>query len=150
VIPIRVPPLRERPEDIRPLVEHFVKQFAREQLPAEDLHARAIERLARTPGAATCASCKNTIERLLIMVEGDEIRPEQLSDVLRRRRRRARPRREAAARSQDFKASAERASWCRSCARTAGTSRPPAAPSARRARTSTRSSSSTDHAGEGR
>src|SRR3990170_6148157 len=27
VLPIRVPPLRERPEDVLPLVEHFVKQF---------------------------------------------------------------------------------------------------------------------------
>jgi DNA-binding NtrC family response regulator len=30
VVPIRVPPLRERPEDIRPLVAHFVRRYAEE------------------------------------------------------------------------------------------------------------------------
>ena len=58
VLPIRVPPLRERPEDMPPLVDHFVRQFCSENnfrpktfAPAGDGGAAPA-----TPGAATCAS----------------------------------------------------------------------------------------------
>jgi two-component system nitrogen regulation response regulator NtrX len=51
---------------------------------------------------------RNTIERLLIMAEGDEIGPAQLSDVLRRAPEGGSAAPEPAASLQDFKAGAER------------------------------------------
>ena len=122
VLPIRVPAAaraaggRAAPRRaLRPAV------LRREQLQAEGVHARRRwRRCAGTRGAATCASCSNAIERLLIMVEGDEIGPEHLADVLRRPARLGRGRggRVGArrvqsgvrpARSRDFKEGAERA-----------------------------------------
>jgi two-component system nitrogen regulation response regulator NtrX len=79
VIPIFVPPLRDRAEDIPRLAEHFMAEFARE-------YGRRPKRL--DPGAATglrsyrwpgnVRELRNTIERLMIMVPGDVI---TLSDL---------------------------------------------------------------------
>jgi len=112
VIPVPVPPLRERPEDIPPLVRHFVKQFSAENnFKPKTLAPAAVEVLKRHTWRGNVRELKNTIERLLIMVEGDEIKPEHLDDVLRRPGSAgdaaAPP--EALGSLQDFKASAERA-----------------------------------------
>jgi two-component system nitrogen regulation response regulator NtrX len=85
VLPIRVPPLRERPEDILPLAEHFVRQFCAENnFKAKTFTPEALEALQRHPWRGNARELKNVIERLLIMVEGDEVRPEHLAEVLRR------------------------------------------------------------------
>jgi two-component system nitrogen regulation response regulator NtrX len=85
VLPIRVPPLRERPEDLTPLVEHFVRQFCAENnFRSKSFGAPAMEALRRHPWRGNVRELKNAIERLLIMVEDDEIRPEHLDEVLRR------------------------------------------------------------------
>ena len=85
VIPIRVPPLRERTEDIPPLVEHFLAQFAAENnIRRKTVTPEAMAVLKRHPWRGNVRELKNTIERLLIMVPQDEIGPEQLADVLRR------------------------------------------------------------------
>jgi two-component system nitrogen regulation response regulator NtrX len=85
VIPIRVPPLRERAEDIPPLVEHFLAQFAAENnIRRKTLTPEAMAVLKRNPWRGNVRELKNTIERLLIMVPQDEIGPDQLADVLRR------------------------------------------------------------------
>jgi two-component system nitrogen regulation response regulator NtrX len=109
VLPIRVPPLRERPEDVPPLVEHFVQQFCAENNFHPKTFAPAtIEALKRHPWRGNARELKNTVERLLIMVEDEEVRPEHLAEVLRR------PPDEtsalgAATTLRDFKESAERA-----------------------------------------
>src|SRR4051812_10511230 len=74
VIPIFVPPLRDRREDIPLLAEHFMAELARE-------YGRRVKRL--DPGAATglrsyrwpgnVRELRNVIERLMIMVPGDTI-----------------------------------------------------------------------------
>ncbi len=85
VLPIRVPPLRERPEDIAPLVEHFVRQFCAENnFRPKAFAPSAMDALCRHPWRGNVRELKNAIERLLIMVESEEIRPEHLSEVLRR------------------------------------------------------------------
>jgi two-component system nitrogen regulation response regulator NtrX len=84
VIPIRVPPLRERTEDIEPLVEHFVARFAAENnFRRKSFSPAAMEALRHHPWRGNVRELRNTLERLLIMVEGDEIRPEHLGEVLR-------------------------------------------------------------------
>jgi two-component system nitrogen regulation response regulator NtrX len=109
VVPIPVPPLRERTEDIPPLVEHFVAQFrAENNVGAKTFSPAAVEALRGHPWRGNVRELKNAVERLLIMVEGDEIRPEHVAGVLRR------PTDDAAslgsaATLRDFKESAERA-----------------------------------------
>ena len=74
--------------------------------------AAAVEALKRHTWRGNARELKNTIERLLIMVEGDEIKPEHLADVLRRPGSAgdaAAPTGEPAGSLQDFKATAERA-----------------------------------------
>jgi two-component system nitrogen regulation response regulator NtrX len=107
VIPVRVPPLRERPQDIPVLVEHFVKQFSEENnFKPRSFTAAALEALQRHPWRGNVRELKNAIERLLIMAEGEEIGPEQLGEVLRRPGDAPAP---AAGTLRDFKESAERA-----------------------------------------
>jgi two-component system, NtrC family, nitrogen regulation response regulator NtrX len=85
VIPVRVPPLRERAEDLPVLVQHFVKQFCAENnFRSRAFSPAAIEALKRHAWRGNVRELKNAVERLLIMAEGDEIRPEHLADVLRR------------------------------------------------------------------
>jgi two-component system, NtrC family, nitrogen regulation response regulator NtrX len=109
VIPIQVPPLRERPEDIPPLVKHFVNQFANENnVRRKTFTAAAVESMRRHPWRGNARELKNTVERLLIMVEGDEIRPEHLGEVLRRPADSPAAPAENPGSLQDFKASTER------------------------------------------
>jgi two-component system nitrogen regulation response regulator NtrX len=108
VIPIRVPPLRERPEDVPVLVQHFVRQFSADNnFRPKTFSAPAIEALKRHAWRGNVRELKNVVERLLIMAEGDEIRPEHLFDVLRRPAESG-PAPEAAGSLRDFKEAAER------------------------------------------
>ena len=107
VIPIRVPALRERAEDVPALLRHFVRQFCQENNSKPRTFApEAVEALRRHPWRGNLRELKNTVERLLIMVEDDEIRPEHLGDVLRRE---ASGPQETASSLKGFKESAERA-----------------------------------------
>jgi two-component system, NtrC family, nitrogen regulation response regulator NtrX len=74
VIPIFVPPLRERIEDIPRLADHFLAEFSREygrRLKTFDADARAVLERYGWPG--NVRELRNVIERLVIMVPGDAI-----------------------------------------------------------------------------
>jgi two-component system nitrogen regulation response regulator NtrX len=74
VIPIFVPPLRERHEDIPLLAEHFMAEFAREYgRRLKNFDATAISVLQRYPWPGNVRELRNVIERLMIMVPGDSI-----------------------------------------------------------------------------
>jgi two-component system nitrogen regulation response regulator NtrX len=110
VIPIRVPPLRERTEDIPPLVQHFVKQFCGENnFRPKAFSAEAMEALKRHPWRGNVRELRNTVERLMIMVGEEEIRPEHLAEVLRRPEGASASAPDTAGSLRDFKESAERA-----------------------------------------
>ena len=80
VIPVRVPALRERPEDIAVLVEHFAGQLRAEgDVRAARLHPRGARGARPHAWRGNVRELKNAVERLLIMVEGDEMRPEHLA-----------------------------------------------------------------------
>ena len=79
VVPVLVPPLRERVADIPPLVEHFVARFCRELgRPTARLHPVALERLQGYRWPGNVRELRNVIERVLLLEADDEIRPEHL------------------------------------------------------------------------
>ena len=71
VFPVRVPALRERPEDIPLLVRHFVQQFSRrlgktiDAIPGESMSA-----LTRYPWPGNIRELQNVIERAVILTNG--------------------------------------------------------------------------------
>jgi two-component system nitrogen regulation response regulator NtrX len=74
VIPIYVPPLRERGEDIRLLAEHFMAGFAREYgRRPKSFEPPAVALLRRYAWPGNVRELRNVIERLMIMVPGEAI-----------------------------------------------------------------------------
>lgn len=73
VIPIVVPPLRDRREDIPALVKHFSDLFAEEGGRARRFTPGAIDLLQRYPWRGNVRELKNTVERALIMARGEQI-----------------------------------------------------------------------------
>jgi formate hydrogenlyase transcriptional activator len=75
VFPVRVPPLRERPEDIPLLVRHFVQQFSRranrhiDTIPSESMSA-----LLRYHWPGNIRELQNVIERAVILTTGSTLR----------------------------------------------------------------------------
>ncbi len=108
VIPVRVPPLRERTEDIPVLVQHFVQEFSvANNFRSKAISPAAMEALKRHPWRGNVRELRNTIERLMIMVEGETVEPDDLSEVLRKPGG-ASGAPDAAGSLRDFKESAER------------------------------------------
>ena len=84
VIPIRVPPLRDRREDIPALVKHFVDLFSRENNRRPQRFTQsALEFMQKARWKGNVRELKNTVERLLIMTPGDSIDVDDLRDVVR-------------------------------------------------------------------
>ena len=80
VIPIFVPPLRDRPDDIPLLAQHFMTELSREygRRPKQfEAGAAAGLRSCRWPG--NVRELRNVVERMMIMVPGDTIRLSDLS-----------------------------------------------------------------------
>ena len=84
VIPIKVPPLRDRREDIPALVRHFADLFGRENnRRAQRFTAAALELMQKARWKGNVRELRNTVERLLIMTPGDSIDVDDLRDVVR-------------------------------------------------------------------
>ena len=84
VIPIHVPPLRERPEDVPALVRHFLDLSARENnLRPKRVSEAAIAALQRFRWRGNIRELRNTIERLVIMTPGDVIEVGDLPSLVR-------------------------------------------------------------------
>jgi DNA-binding NtrC family response regulator len=74
VIPIRVPPLRERVGDIPLLVAHFLQEFSKKKKkPPKRLSPKAMELLNRYPWPGNVRELENLVERLVILTEGDVV-----------------------------------------------------------------------------
>jgi two-component system nitrogen regulation response regulator NtrX len=84
VIPIFVPPLRDRIEDVAVLVRHFAELFNRESgLKPRRFTPAAIELLQQHRWRGNIRELRNTVERLLIMSRSDVIDADDLRDVIR-------------------------------------------------------------------
>ena len=112
VVPIQVPALRERREDIPMLVTHFSEGMAaREGSIARAFSDAAMERLKALTWPGNVRELRNTVERLLILSDGSEITPDNVDSLTISRARSADPGREllALGNFSTFKEEAERA-----------------------------------------
>ncbi len=85
VVDIRLPPLRERPADILPLVEHFLQLYARRlQIPVPDVTPQARNALLHYAWPGNIRELENVIHVALLIATDRVIRPEhlRLSSVL--------------------------------------------------------------------
>lgn len=83
VVPLRIPPLRERTEDVPALVEHALRRLRkRHGLPAPRLTDDAIEGLRRYPWPGNVRELLNLIERLAILHAGETVSATQVGRVL--------------------------------------------------------------------
>jgi DNA-binding NtrC family response regulator len=95
VVPIVIPPLRERPEDVAPLAEYFAGQLARElRREVPNLTPATIRVLEAYDWPGNVRELRNVLERALILEETTELSPEHLPAELRATERR--PNRDAA------------------------------------------------------
>jgi two-component system, NtrC family, response regulator HydG len=78
VIPLALPPLRERREDIPALAEHFLRRFGDKQHRPLSLTANAVERLLRYPWPGNVRELENAMERTAILARNDLIGPDEL------------------------------------------------------------------------
>jgi two-component system nitrogen regulation response regulator NtrX len=84
VIPIYVPPLRERPEDIPLLVRHFADLFARENnFRPKRVTPAAMDLLQRHRWKGNIRELRNTVERLIIMTPTDALDVADLPEAVR-------------------------------------------------------------------
>ena len=73
VVPLRLPPLRERVEDIPDLVRHFLRKAEDEGLPHKTLDSEALDMLRRHRWPGNVRELENLIRRLAVLQSGDTI-----------------------------------------------------------------------------
>ncbi len=74
VVPVRLPPLRERREDIPELVSHFLARFAAERrMPSPSISAEAMAALQAHEWPGNVRQLRNIIERTIILAPGDRV-----------------------------------------------------------------------------
>jgi Nif-specific regulatory protein len=78
VIPIFLPSLRERPEDIPPLIEHFLARFNRENGKNVRISRDVYETLLRFPWPGNIRELQHAIEHAVVMAAGSEARDTDL------------------------------------------------------------------------
>jgi DNA-binding NtrC family response regulator len=78
-VEIRLPPLRERRDDVPALAAYFLRRYAvRYRKPAATVAPDAMEALLRHPWPGNVRELDHTIERAVLLAEGNEIRPRDL------------------------------------------------------------------------
>lgn len=84
VLPLHIPPLRERVEDIPIFVEHFIGEFSRESgRPLKTVSPETMTMLKNYSWPGNVRELRNLIERLVIMTPSQVIEPQNLPPYLR-------------------------------------------------------------------
>ena len=79
VLPIHLPPLRRRPEDIELLVLHFLKHYSEaNERSVLEIHPAALQALSEYRWPGNVRELQNYIERSVVLAEGAELTPELL------------------------------------------------------------------------
>ncbi|MGB0749398.1 MAG: nitrogen regulation protein NR(I) [Magnetospiraceae bacterium] len=73
VVPLRLPPLRERVSDVPELVSHFLSEAANQGLPWKTIDSAALERLQRHPWPGNVRELENLVNRLVALHAEDVI-----------------------------------------------------------------------------
>ncbi len=81
VVPIRIPPLRERRDEIPGFVAHFASAFNRRYGTARRFSAEAVGRLQRHAWPGNLRELGKLVENLMVMVDGDTIGPGDLPEL---------------------------------------------------------------------
>ncbi|WP_027355794.1 sigma-54-dependent Fis family transcriptional regulator [Desulfofundulus thermocisternus] len=84
VIPIRIPPLRERSEDIIPLVHHFLHRFNKKFNVFRRLAPETLELLQHYSWPGNVRELENVMERLVVISVDEVIGPDSLPEQIRR------------------------------------------------------------------
>jgi transcriptional regulator with PAS, ATPase and Fis domain len=83
VMAIKVPPLRERTEDIPLLARHFIERYSREfGKNVKDLHPSAVTELVAYPWPGNVRELRNVMERAVMLTKGDRISPHDVIGLL--------------------------------------------------------------------
>jgi two-component system, NtrC family, nitrogen regulation response regulator GlnG len=82
VVPLRLPPLRERASDVEPLARHFLRQAAAEGLPQRRLTSEAVELLARQPWRGNVRELKNFLFRAALLAREEALDAEGVAALL--------------------------------------------------------------------
>ena len=80
VIPIHLPPLRERAEDIPDLVDHFVEKFCSMSGRSLSISPKAMQLLEGYVWSGNVRELEHVIERAVALERGEEIQPERLPE----------------------------------------------------------------------
>lgn len=89
VVPIRVPPVREQPGCILPLINHFLDRLGRKFNRQLSLESQAIELLEAYPWPGNVRELENTMERMVVLSPDDALTVRDLPDSIRRYRNEA-------------------------------------------------------------
>src|SRR5690606_34663911 len=83
VVPITIPPLRERQEDLLPLIRYFLDKYRKKYRREKTLDPRAVDCLLEYSWPGDVRGLENLIERLLVTVETEVIQMEDLPEKVR-------------------------------------------------------------------
>ena len=85
VVPIHLPPLRERPEDIPVLAEHFLRHMCEKyQKYFFDFSPETMRMLLSYPWPGNVRELRNTIERIVVLATSDRVTPELFPERVRK------------------------------------------------------------------
>jgi len=83
VMAIKVPPLRERTEDIPLLARHFIARYSKEfSKNVKDLHPSAVTELVAYPWPGNVRELRNVVERAVMLAKGDGLSPHDVIGLL--------------------------------------------------------------------
>ena len=84
VVPVVLPPLRERPEDVPALVDHFLARYEIEGRPIRFVSPEALRLLSVYPWPGNIRELENAIQYAINLMDGDSLRPGDLPRAVRR------------------------------------------------------------------
>lgn len=83
VIPIVIPPLKDRTDDIPLLVEHFLKRASDRTKRKKTISKEAMDLMVNYEWPGNVRELENIVERAIVLQEGDKIKPHDLPDKIR-------------------------------------------------------------------